>query len=732
MLLSICIPTKNRAAVLQKSLQSIVSQNIFTDRDDIEIVVCDNASDDYTPAAVQEFADHFKGKIRYHRNDSDIKDANFEKALRLGQGEYLKLANDSLDWLPGSLEKLVRMVELSLPVKPVLFFLNQSRPTKEPITAVNDIDAFLKTVSYHITWIGGFGVWKSQLEHMPDFGRHAPLALLQVDAILRQLQISKMAYVSNLAMFKIMPTGPKGGYNIAQVFGTNYLTILRQFRNEISETTLASLKKEVLEKHILPFYCSSAHDFGQVDIEKYLPDYANEPYFENMLARAKVQKEKEEREKFRKNAPEIWRQRNLHNQTVIRNLFDFDKVTVGQATYGPLNIYEWGHPDERLTIGHYVSISEGVTFLLGGNHPHQGITTFPVKVKFLGHAKEAQTKGAITVGDDVWLGHNAMVMSGVSIAQGAVVAAGAVVTRDVPPYAIMAGNPARIVKYRFSETVIQELLKINYAFIKPDDLVEIGLDLYKSSETEEFSTALNQLVQASENQKNKILKKDEIISKNKLYPDSIQFNKENSNNFNYKNPIKIFFIGNSITLHTPSEIIGWHKSNGMAASSAAKDYAHHLINNLKIKSSDCLIENFAELENKNLEETIIGENLINLFTTKRPKITIFQLGDNVMNAKQLNVFKNNIFQLATLAKKVNSRVFLLSTWWESKEKDEVLMRICDVLNVNYVYIGDIFSSTNNEDRRIKEYAHSGVDNHPRDWGMKQISNRLHAAINSLE
>lgn len=497
MLLSICIPTKNRAAVLQKSLQSIVSQNIFTERDDIEIVVSDNASDDYTAAAVQEFADHFKGKVRYHRNDSDIEDANFEKALRHGQGEYLKLANDSLDWLPGSLEKLVRMVEMTLPVKPVLFFLNQSRPTKESIIAVNDLDAFMQTVSYHITWIGGFGVWKSQLENMPDFGRHAPLALLQVDAILRQLQISKLAYVSNLAMFKIMPTGPKGGYNIAQVFGTNYLTILRQFHNEISETTLASLKKEVLEKHILPFYCSSAHDFGHDDIEKHLLEYACEPYFLNMLSRAKSQKEKEEREKFRKNAPEIWRQRNLHNQTVIRNLFDFDKVTVGQAAYGPLNIQEWGHPDEHLTIGHYVSISEGVTFLLGGNHPYQGITTFPVKVKFLGHAKEAQTKGAITVGDDVWLGHNAMVMSGVNIAQGAVVAAGAVITRDVPPYAIVAGNPARIVKYRFSEKVIQELLKINYSHVSPKQMAELGIDLYQTPEEPGFDKVLARLIELS-------------------------------------------------------------------------------------------------------------------------------------------------------------------------------------------------------------------------------------------
>ena len=88
MLLSICIPTKNRAAVLQKSLQSIVAQDLFKERDDIEIVVCDNASDDNTEAVTQEFVDHFKGKIRYHRNSVDIADANFEKALRHGQGDF--------------------------------------------------------------------------------------------------------------------------------------------------------------------------------------------------------------------------------------------------------------------------------------------------------------------------------------------------------------------------------------------------------------------------------------------------------------------------------------------------------------------------------------------------------------------------------------------------------------------------------------------------------------------
>lgn len=503
MLLSICIPTKNRASVLQKSLQSIVSQDVFLQRDDIEIVISDNASDDNTTAVVQEFVDHFKGRIRYSRNDSDVEDANFEQSLRLGRGEFLKLANDSLNWLPGSLDQMVRLVQMTLPLKPVLVFLNQSRSTEEAITAFSDIDSLLRTTSYHITWIGGFGIWKYQLDAMKDFNRHAALRLVQVDAVLRQMSNIKAAYVCNLPMFQIMPTGPKGGYNIAEVFGQNYLHILGQYKAQISDSTISILKKDVLENHILPFYCSDDHQFKKDEIEQFLSDFENEPYLSNMLESAKAKRANEEHKKFVQNAPQIWRQRNQHNQTVIRNLFDFEKVRVGNATYGPLNIQEWGHQDEQLNIGHYVSISEGVTFILGGNHPYQGITTFPVKVKYLGYAKEAETKGAITVGDDVWLGHNAMVMSGVHISQGAVVAAGAIVTKNVPPYAIVAGNPARIVKYRFPESTINKLLKINYSRISPETMAEIGLNLYKSFDTNEFDNALCQLIKKSKEENRK-------------------------------------------------------------------------------------------------------------------------------------------------------------------------------------------------------------------------------------
>jgi len=498
MLLSICIPTKNRASTLQKSLQSIVSQDVFTTRPDIEIVVCDNASDDDTASVVHEFAHRFQGRIRYHRNATDIEDVNFEQALRHGAGEYLKLANDSLNWLPGSLEQMLRLVEMTVPLKPTLFFLNQSRPTAESFTEIHDVDALLQTLSYHITWIGGFGIWKTQLQEMPDFSRRSALKLVQVDALLRLMHTNPMAYVCNLPMFQIIPSGPKGGYNIAEVFGKNYLSILKDFEKKIPNSTMAMLKKEVLEKHILPFYCSELHNFGDIDIEKHLPDYVNDPVLHRMILSAKNQKENVKKSKAITEAPALWRKLNPHNQTLIRNFFNFEKVKVGNATYGPLNIQEWGHPDEELTIGHYVSISEGVTFLLGGNHPYTGITTFPVKVKFLGHAREAQTKGPIRVGDDVWLGHNALIMSGVTISQGAVVAAGSVVTKDVPPYAIVAGNPARVVKHRFPPDIIEQMMTINYAKISPEEMKKMGLALYETSDEPDFHQALAYFIQLSQ------------------------------------------------------------------------------------------------------------------------------------------------------------------------------------------------------------------------------------------
>ena len=93
------------------------------------------------------------------------------------------------------------------------------------------------------------------------------------------------------------------------------------------------------------------------------------------------------------------------------------------------------------------------------------LMTYPVQELITRDGLDAGSKGDIQVDDDVWIGCNAMILSGVHIHQGAVVAAGAIVTKDVPPYAIVAGIPAKVVGYRFEEELREKLLKIDFTKI---------------------------------------------------------------------------------------------------------------------------------------------------------------------------------------------------------------------------------------------------------------------------
>lgn len=156
-----------------------------------------------------------------------------------------------------------------------------------------------------------------------------------------------------------------------------------------------------------------------------------------------------------------WRKLNGHNDTFMSSYFDSTYVQVGNGTYGPLNVHI-SSDNSFLKIGNYCSIAPNVEFLLSAEHPLNYISTFPYKVTFLHEKFEKMDCGNITIDDDVWIGYGATIMSGVHIGQGAVVAAGAVVTKDVPPYAIVGGVPAKLIRYRFSEEIIQELLKIDY------------------------------------------------------------------------------------------------------------------------------------------------------------------------------------------------------------------------------------------------------------------------------
>ncbi|EGT3617197.1 CatB-related O-acetyltransferase [Clostridium perfringens] len=173
----------------------------------------------------------------------------------------------------------------------------------------------------------------------------------------------------------------------------------------------------------------------------------------------------------------IWRKNNSHNDTNINKITDLDKIIVGKKTYGPLNVYTWGDYREKLTIGNYVSIANDVKFILGGNHRYDTLSTYPFRVILGVNGSEAYSNGEIVIGDDVWIGMNSIIISGVSIGKGAVIAAGSVVTKDVEPYSIVGGNPCKLIKYRFDKELIEKVSEIDLDEFSDEFLID-NIDLF--------------------------------------------------------------------------------------------------------------------------------------------------------------------------------------------------------------------------------------------------------------
>ena len=248
--------------VLDKSLESITEQEIFKSTQNIEIVVCDNFSSDDTENICQKYLAKYPGKFFYYKNTTNIGDKNFEKSLSFGTGEFLKLSNDTLLYKQNSLQQIVNLIKKNKEKKPLLFFLNNKRPTPSIIYETSSPEDFLSRVSIWVTWIGGFGIWKTDFDNLIDFNRRADTNLTQVDVIFRLLsQENKKAIIDNNRLFKVqkLPVNQKlpikGGYNFFNIFVSNYFYILDSF--QFNADVIKTEKKRMLLKHVVVFDAKS-------------------------------------------------------------------------------------------------------------------------------------------------------------------------------------------------------------------------------------------------------------------------------------------------------------------------------------------------------------------------------------------------------------------------------------------------------------------------------------------
>lgn len=162
----------------------------------------------------------------------------------------------------------------------------------------------------------------------------------------------------------------------------------------------------------------------------------------------------------------------------LKNIINHPNISIGEYTYyddfdtvdnfARHIRYQFDFVGDKLTIGKFCMIASGVEFIMNGaNHLAGAISAYPFAVFGNGWEgamlnKSYPTKGDTSVGNDVWLGYQATIMPGVTIGDGAIVGAKSVVTKAVPAYAIVGGNPARLIRYRFPEPAIQQLLQLKW------------------------------------------------------------------------------------------------------------------------------------------------------------------------------------------------------------------------------------------------------------------------------
>jgi abequosyltransferase len=253
-LISICIPTYNRAEILKNTIDSIVSQDEFLNTNNIELVVCDNASDDDTELVCKYFIKLFPQKFKYYKNSNNIGDKNFEKVLSLGKGTYLKLNNDTLQHKSGSLLFFTKNLNIFLKENTLLLF-NPVNTLSVSNKDINSLDEFVDFFSFWLTWIPLLGLTKIQFDRYRSvFIEYSDTHLSQLAVLLKAASENKLIILNNSKYLINTASNRKSGYDFIKVFLINYIRILSEYLDKklISKKTISNQKKKVIFQHILP------------------------------------------------------------------------------------------------------------------------------------------------------------------------------------------------------------------------------------------------------------------------------------------------------------------------------------------------------------------------------------------------------------------------------------------------------------------------------------------------
>lgn len=372
--LSICIPTFNRSGYLYFTLKSIVEQDFFKNTNDIEIVISDNCSEDFTEKIAKIFADKFPDKIIYNKNETNIGDLNFEKVLSLAHGEVLKLHNDNFLFLDGALENIADEIKKHRSDKPMFFFSNGNSRVGES-KLCSDLNEFVEAASYLTTWIAAFSIWKQDFDKFDDFAKNIETYLTQTDVVLRFCASGKKMLVFDNPIFEGQGVLKKGGYNISKIFGRNYLSLLKPYllTGKLDKKSYEKEKKVLLLNHIIPMcFSSSKREKGwQFKNDGYwrhlIKNYWHNLYFYTSVIKIfRLLLDSELNliyRKLKKNSyQKYWRKRNTHNQTTIDKNIDETKVFVGKNVVGHISATFSDNPQELLIIDDSVVIGVNTKF----------------------------------------------------------------------------------------------------------------------------------------------------------------------------------------------------------------------------------------------------------------------------------------------------------------------------------------------------------------------------------